>query len=741
MSTIIISEKNKAAQAIAEALGPVKIIDKGKYLKIYYVPSRNLYVIPLRGHILEYKNTDAFKSWTGSNPRDIITNPNAIKKFPIKYTSAHISALKEYAKISSHCIIGTDADIEGCNIGLLDGLPFIKRVNPHINVSQMWLSSLQKTEVIDKFNHLIPPKYSWAERGEARAIIDAVIGFSATRKVTITLKSLLLKFGVKFTSIGRVQTSSLYLIYLREQEINNFVPEPYFTIESVLYHDDGTFKAFHASNPFIKELEKNALGIYQKIKNEKIAFIIDQKNKINVKRPPSPLNTSKALILLTKTLKISANIALKTMSSLYLNKLISYPRTDSDIYKNNFDHLKILNKVIPHSQYGKYTSKLFKAKRFNPTRGKKDEGDHPPITPIECVELTASIFENDLQKKVYDLLTRHYLALFGENATESRQDLKLEIKEEPFHSKIVSLVNEGFYEIAPFLKPHYDNEIKITGNKISIKEITFNKKKTKPPPHYSDPSLLKLMEKNHLGTKSTRPQIIKILNTRKLGTKSTRPQIIKILNTRKLTIRTKGKYELTELGTFLIEILIKIWLPFLKPEFTKNVEIKLEEIQDGIRSMDAVVSEVKKEFLDLFDKFIKNENNILKVLENYKVKSYNLKSATTKAIKQTTSSCPSCNSYPMKFINLKQKRFLVCSDDNCKTYLSLPKKGRLTLLKSTCSICNFNIFKVYLRKNNKPFNYYFCPKCWNEGLSERNGKGFCSQCEFYKISDNKCIKR
>jgi len=110
MSTIIISEKNKAAQAIAEALGPIKIINKGKYLKIYQVPSRNLFIIPLRGHILEYKNTEEFKSWTSSNPRDIITNPKAIKKFPIKNTSAHINALKEYAKISTHCIIGTDAD-------------------------------------------------------------------------------------------------------------------------------------------------------------------------------------------------------------------------------------------------------------------------------------------------------------------------------------------------------------------------------------------------------------------------------------------------------------------------------------------------------------------------------------------------------------------------------------------------------------------------------------------------------
>ena len=63
------------------------------------------------------------------------------------------------------------------------------------------------------------PKYSLGESGEARDIIDAFIGFSATREVTNTLRPLLNKFRVRFTSIGRVQTSLLYLIYLREKEV------------------------------------------------------------------------------------------------------------------------------------------------------------------------------------------------------------------------------------------------------------------------------------------------------------------------------------------------------------------------------------------------------------------------------------------------------------------------------------------------------------------------------------------
>jgi len=90
MSTLIIAEKNQAALAIAEALGPINKIKRSKYLSIYQVPSKNIYVIPLRGHLLEHKNTDKYKSWINSDPREIITNPDAIKKFPKTYAGPFI---------------------------------------------------------------------------------------------------------------------------------------------------------------------------------------------------------------------------------------------------------------------------------------------------------------------------------------------------------------------------------------------------------------------------------------------------------------------------------------------------------------------------------------------------------------------------------------------------------------------------------------------------------------------------
>ena len=244
---------------------------------------------------------------------------------------------------------------------------------------------------------------------------------------------------------------------------------------------------------------------------------------------------------------------------------------------------------------------------------------------------------------------------------------------------------------------------------ILVKDIKFEQKETKPPPRYTDTSLLKLMEKNHLGTKSTRPAIIKLLQTRIL---------IK---------RIKYSYIITDLGKFLIESLIEVWLPFLKPDFTRRVEGKLEEIKDNKKQMIEVVDEIRNEFLQLFDKFLVNKRKLISKIDAYKMDF---------TIPLTSSYCPFCNKNPMKFIDIKNKRFLVCSDEKCKRFLSLPKNGKLQLLDSVCSICNFNIFRVSLKKSNKSFSYFFCPKCWNEDRSK-----FCSNCNDYKILKGQCIQK
>ena len=125
------------------------------------------------------------------------------------------------------------------------------------------------------------------------------------------------------------------------------------------------------------------------------------------------------------------------------------------------------------------------------------------------------------------------------------------------------------------------------------------------------------------------------------------------------------------------------------------------------------------------------------------LKTQSQKSGSNKKFPTTTSLCPHCNTQPMKLISTKQgRRFLACANENCeKKYLSVPKRGRINILKSVCSICGFNVFKIASRKNNKSFFYFMCPKCWTEDLNKRSGKGFCSNCENFRISNEKCIKK
>jgi len=727
MPTLIISEKNKAAKRIAEALGLVTVINRSKYLKVYQIPSKNIYVVPLRGHILEYRNTDQFKSWTNSDPREIITNPNSIDKVAINYANPYIKALIDFAKKCDECVIATDADVEGCNIGLFDALPYVIKANRNIKVNQLWLSSLEKKEIISKYKNLISPKWSWGETGEARAIIDAVIGFSSTREVTNTFRPLLNEINNKFVSIGRVQTSLLYLIYLRDIEIEQFVPEAYWTIIANLEHKNHIIKAVHTKNPFIKEKESEAKAIFQKIKNEKIAIILNNTKESALINPPTPLNTSKALVLLTKILRTSAKSVMNAMNSLYLNQIISYPRTDSDKYSPNFNQIPYLENFKAHIDYGDYAAMLFKENRLKPSTGKVNAGDHPPITPLLSLAQVSSKFENNLQKKVYDILARHYLALFGKQAMELRVKLKISIKDEIFTSRIVSLTQSGFYEIAPFLKKSYQPAFEIEAKELQVMEVLLDKKATQPPPHYTDTTLLKLMEREHLGTKSTRPTIIRILVDRKLTYNI-----------------AKNRFKITEWGKFLIQELIKVWLPFLKPEFTRFVENLLEDIKEKRKTKESVVTTVKKIFLALFDKF-RNEKIAItfkfdSVKDNLKT---TMQQTSQKKFPQTTSKCPTCKNHSMKLVTTSQKkRFLACSDRNCKTYLSVPKTGRITILKSTiCLNCGFNVFKILKRKNNISHIYYICPKCWNDSFKDESVIGFCSNCANNQISKEQCVKR
>ena len=164
LSTIIIAEKAKAARAIADALGAVTEEKQGS-IKVFHVQGRNIVVVPLRGHITNYQTVAKFGSWQHSDPREIVTDTDALNRVQLPNVQAYIRALEQYGRAANTCVIGTDADVEGCTIGIVDALPFILNINPSITVRQLWVNSLQKKEVEQAFAQLTAPRYSGRMRG------------------------------------------------------------------------------------------------------------------------------------------------------------------------------------------------------------------------------------------------------------------------------------------------------------------------------------------------------------------------------------------------------------------------------------------------------------------------------------------------------------------------------------------------------------------------------------------------
>ncbi len=719
MSTLIIAEKAKAAQAIAEGLGSVKVEKRGS-IAIYTVPSRNIAVIPLRGHIVGLETVAKFKNWSKSDPREIITDPVTLETKPMTGTQGYIHVLQEFGKNASICVIGTDADVEGCAIGLKDALPFVQAVNRQVRVMQLWISSLQPKDVQRGFANLIMPKYSWGDAGEARGIIDAIIGFSATREVSLALKPVIKQYGSKVASIGRVQTCLLYLIYKREVEIRNFVPTPYWTLSAIINLQGTLVTSLHERSPFKNEVEVNQ--ICQKLLGAKNALLAGLQTQIIENRPPTPLNTTKALVLLTRHAGISAPVALKTMEELYLDKLISYPRTDSDVYAKDFDHVSNLQQFTNHSQYGAFTSKVLQQHTITPTQGRTDAGDHIPITPIASVEPSNSKLNSPVKKLVYDLLTRHYLALFYPPAKEMKADLTFNIVSEAFLAHNLDCISRGYLEVLPEFAPKYAKLPAITqGANYPVTEVKKEEKMTTPPPHFNDTTLIQLMEK------------------KKIGTKSTRPAMIQILLDRQYVERVKKQVQVTPYGYTLMANLEKIWGTFLEPSFTAHVEEKLDTILEGKVQSRLVIDEIRGEFLKIFDAFRTNKGTIAQAMRAIPMQSTK---KTQKKEQFSFSNCPFCGKARMKLIKThKGTQFLACVEDTCKKTLALPKKGGVWFLNTKCRICGFSPVGIKSSKNKHPFTYYLCPNCWTRTLQEQDEtkkQGFCKNCQIGNIGNKAC---
>ncbi|MHA1597045.1 MAG: DNA topoisomerase I [Candidatus Asgardarchaeia archaeon] len=661
---LVITEKPTAMKRIAEALSDGKIVEESFDGIPYYEVNFNgdtLRLISASGHLFKLKQVG--KGW--NYPVYESSWVPIYDKGKKELITKIIDAIRELSKDVDYVINACDYDVEGSVIGYLIireiiGESFIKKAK------RAKFSSLTRDELRDSFKKLQDTlNFNLVEAGLTRHKVDWLFGINLTRALTISLKT---QNRFKILSVGRVQGPLLSFIVKREKEINSFVPDPYWVIEASVRIDKKDIPLeFHRDK--IESLEE-AKRISDLCKKGEL-ILEEKKERRSEVSPPYPFDIGSLQSEAYRLFGFKPSRTLTIAESLYLDALISYPRSSSQKLPKSLDIRGIIEKLSKQKEYAEMCSELMRKDELSPRNGPKDDPAHPAIHP------TGKEPERKLtsgERKVYDLIVRRFLSTLGEPSTllYTRVSFRLKDTDEIFFLRGRKVINPGWIR---FYGPYYKSDTKeipeISGERFKIGKVRVVEKFTNPPSRYNPGSLLKLMEKNEIGTKATRAGIIDILYRRGY--------------IRERSIRA------TPLAFAVVEVLERYCPEILSVSMTRSLEEDMENIISGRSDGEEVIGR-SKEILDgILEKFKRYEVEVGSALLEALNKYYEGEKVIGR--------CPKCGGKLMVIRSKKTgKRFVICSnvfEGKCNVTLPLPQKGILSPLGSVCKRCGFPMVKIY----------------------------------------------
>ena len=563
MRTLVISEKPSVAISISKVLGATKKKD-GYYEGNGYIVSWCI------GHLIQMANPERYdEKYAKWNIKDLPIIPKEYKYETAKSTKKQFNILKKLMndKDVEFVINACDAGREGESIFRLVYL----QANCKKKMRRLWISSMEDSAIKDGFDNLKDGKDydNLFESAQARAIADWLIGMNISR-----LYSLLYQQNY---SVGRVQTPTLAMIVKRDDEINNFKKEKYYTVE--LSMNDFTLFTDRIDNLEIAEQLKNLIG-------EKIE-ITNVITKEKITKPDLPFDLTTLQRECNKYFGYSAKQTLDYAQSLYEKKLITYPRTDSR-YLTTDMITSTINNILGQNDFDTQRIKVI----FNSSK----VTDHHAIIPTvsSMSEDLSSIPESEA--KVYRLIFNKLHASVGYPLIENTTKIVATFDGFEFTSSGKVIVDEGITKYLREYKSKQKEEYVLpdvnVGDILEIKEKEIKEKYTEPPKHFTENTLLKAME---IAGNDTLEKGVEV-ERKGLGTPATRAGIIENLIFKGFIERDKKNLIATNKGISLITIVADT---FKSAETTAKWEMELANISQGKSS--------KEEFLNTIEHEIRNE--------------------------------------------------------------------------------------------------------------------------------------
>jgi len=495
--TLIITEKPDAANRIATALDvegkPKKMTDSGVP---YYQAYRDgvIVVVPALGHL--YTITSKQKGKRDYPVFDYQWVPKYQAERGASKIRLWIKVIAQLAKNANAFVDGCDFDIEGSIIGYTI-LKYACGEKQNV-AKRMKYSTLTTKELQESYGNLLAKlDFALVEAGLTRHEIDWLYGINLSRALTQAAKASTGQYST--LSTGRVQGPTLRFLEEREKACLTFVPTPYWNLTAKICINETTFDVEYEKK-LETLVEATAFRDACKTKEGKIESVTVSEF---VHPPPVPFDLGALQSEAYKLFRYTPMRTSNTLQHLYLDALISYPRTSSQKLPSSINFKHILKKFTKAAAYTKHSTELLAKPALKPNEGKKTDPAHPAIYP------TGNLPQKPLDtagKNLFDLVVKRFLAVFGEPALRQSVNATISLNGNPFRFSAARTLMGGWFRFyKPYVAVKDDTLPQLTeGQTVNVKKVTLKQHFTQPPPRYNPRSLLLKMEKEEIGTKATR---------------------------------------------------------------------------------------------------------------------------------------------------------------------------------------------------------------------------------------------
>ena len=570
---VCIAEKPSVAKEIADILG-------ARNRREGFIEGNGYQVTWTFGHLCTLKEphdyTPMWQRWNlGSLP--MIPPRFGIKLINDKGIEKQFAVIEKLMQSADMIVNCGDAGQEGELIQRW----VMQKAQAKCPVKRLWVSSLTEEAIREGFANLkdqneYQPLY---EAGLSRAIGDWLLGMNATRLYTLKYAK-----NKQVLSIGRVQTPTLALVVKRQLEIQNFVPQPYWELKTV--YRDTTFSVVEGRFDS-EEKGKEAL---EKITGQ-LFTVTDVTAKNGTELPPRLYDLTSLQVDCNKKFGLSAEQTLQTIQSLYEKKVTTYPRVDTtylsdDIYPKCANILKGLRdyQALTVSLLDK---PLVKSKKVFDN---KKVTDHHAIIPTGVYPQGLT----DLEKKVYNLVATHFIAVFYPDCKFRTTTVLGESADVKFKTTGKEIIEPGWRVV--FASEQADDKEEkenflpsFTVGESGPHTPGLTEKWTQPPKHYTEATLLRAMET--AGKLVDNEELRDAMKENGIGRPSTRAAIIETLFKRNYIKREKKNIVATPTG---IELIGTIRNELLKSaELTGQWEKKLRDIEKRQYEAKTFIDELK----------------------------------------------------------------------------------------------------------------------------------------------------